>query len=333
MIGVPKFVIVIPSYNNEAYVEKNLFSIFGQKYPYYRVIYLDDNSLDKTNSLVKEIVTKVNKWDIFSLYRQRVRCYASGNRYFAYHLCKDDEILVMLDGDDWFSNRNVLTRLSIEYQKGSLVTYGSYRFYENNRISGGIYGNEIFPNEVLKNRTFRHYRWTSQHLRTGYARLFKQIKIVDLMDLENNFLRCCTDLAEMMPVLEMASPKITMIPEPLYIYNKDASLENNNSFFNQKKNPIERVYREYVENKIKTTNNYSNKKKSHPMIDKKIPEQYRENLSKLLTATGLNYLGLKQPLTHSINLFHPEIKIGYFNGKRIISIDKPNVNIWFLSKD
>ena len=260
MRGNPKFVIVIPSYNNERYVEKNLLSIFQQKYPYYRVIYLDDNSLDNTYSLVSEIVSKYNKWDIFSLYRQRIRCYASGNRYFAYHLCQDDEILVMLDGDDWFSNHNVLTRLSIEYRKGSLVTYGSYRFYQNNRITDGIYGNERFPNNVLKEKSFRHYRWTSQHLRTGYARLFKQIKIIDLMDLENNFLRCCTDLAEMMPVLEMASPKITMIPEPLYIYNKEASLQNNNSFFNQKKNPIERIYREYVENKIKNTDNYNNKK-------------------------------------------------------------------------
>lgn len=333
MRGLPKFVIVIPSYNNEKYVEKNLVSIFNQKYPYYRVIYLDDNSLDNTNSLVRNIVSKYNKWDIFSLYRQRVRFYASGNRYFAYHLCEDDEILVMLDGDDWFSSPNVLNRLSIEYRKGTLVTYGSFRFYENNRLSSGIYGNESFPNEVLKNKTFRHYRWTSQHLRTGYAKLFKQIKITDLMDLENNFLRCCTDLAEMMPVLEMASPKITMIPEPLYIYNKESSLQNNNSFFNQKKNPIEKVYREYVEDKIKKTDNYSNKKTYHPSLDKKIPISYRKNLFKLLRVTRLNYLGLNLPLTQSINLFHPEIKIGYFKNQRIISIENPNVDIWFLEKN
>ena len=38
------FVIVVPSYNNSSWVEKNLRSIFEQKYDNYRVVYINDAS-------------------------------------------------------------------------------------------------------------------------------------------------------------------------------------------------------------------------------------------------------------------------------------------------
>jgi len=37
-------VVIIPSYNNESYCEKNLTSVFSQQYENYRVIYIDDCS-------------------------------------------------------------------------------------------------------------------------------------------------------------------------------------------------------------------------------------------------------------------------------------------------
>ena len=332
---LPKFVIIIPSYNNEKYIIKNLSSIFIQKYPYYRIIYIDDNSSDNTYNIVKGLVSKYNKWDIFSLYRQSIRYYASGNRYFAYHLCNDNEILVMLDGDDWFSNDKVLLRLSLEYKKGSLVTYGSYRFYKNNRFLPGIFGNELFPKHILLNKDFRKYRWTSQHLRTGYAKLFKKIKLKDLLDAENEFLKCCTDLAEMMPVLEMASPRISMIPDCLYIYNKEASLQNSNSYFNRNKNPIEKFYREYVETRIKTTPKYNINigDEIKYKIDENITEPYRSKCLALLKTTGIEYIGLNLKLIHQKCLYNPKIKIGYYKNKLVLSIDKVDldtIDIWIL---
>ncbi len=43
---IPHFVIEITSYNSIKWYKQNLDSVFSQTYPYYRVIYIDDNSID-----------------------------------------------------------------------------------------------------------------------------------------------------------------------------------------------------------------------------------------------------------------------------------------------
>src|SRR5258708_2734004 len=50
------FVIVIPSYNNEQFCERNLKSVLSQKYDNFRVIYIDDCSKDGTYGKVEKII-------------------------------------------------------------------------------------------------------------------------------------------------------------------------------------------------------------------------------------------------------------------------------------
>ncbi len=49
-----RFVIVIPSNNNKDWYQKNLDSVFNQRYLNYRVIYIDDGSTDNTGTLVED---------------------------------------------------------------------------------------------------------------------------------------------------------------------------------------------------------------------------------------------------------------------------------------
>ena len=53
-------VVVIPSYNNERWVENNLTSVFKQNYQNYRVIYVDDCSTDNTYKHVMELIEQVS---------------------------------------------------------------------------------------------------------------------------------------------------------------------------------------------------------------------------------------------------------------------------------
>ena len=52
-------VIVIPSYNNKDWYEKNLKSVLTQNYKNYRIIYLDDVSTDRTGELIKKFIKKI----------------------------------------------------------------------------------------------------------------------------------------------------------------------------------------------------------------------------------------------------------------------------------
>jgi len=53
-------VILICSYNNEPWIEKNLDSVFCQQYENFRVIIVDDASTDKTLQKYKEYIHNHN---------------------------------------------------------------------------------------------------------------------------------------------------------------------------------------------------------------------------------------------------------------------------------
>ena len=219
-----KIVVIVPSYNNKDWYTFNLDSIFSQKYTNFRVIYVDDVSPDGTAQLVenylqqKKLKNENNlvKNNKILLVKNKIRRLAMANIYAAIQLCENDEIVVLLDGDDWFAHDHVLSLLNKVYTKyNSWLTYGQYKTYPIETI--GL--NKEIPDYVINTNSFREYQWTATHLRTFYAWLFKKIKVDDLM-YENNFAPSSYDQAIMYPILEMASQHIKFIPDIIYIYNR-----------------------------------------------------------------------------------------------------------------
>jgi glycosyltransferase involved in cell wall biosynthesis len=308
------FVFLIPSYNHIDYVWRNLSSVYRQEYINYRVIYIDDNSEDGTFGEVCRCVSNYGMWDRTIVYGSSVRHYASGSRYIGYHLCDDDEILCMLDGDDWLAGKDVLSILNQAYQGGCMTTYGSYCMWRG-VLDKRVYGGERFPNDIIQTRGFRGYRWTSCHLRTGYAGLFRRLNIEDRLDKDGCFLRCCTDLCEMFGVLEMAGPAIQCIDKVLYIYNRQASEGYSNSYYNQKRFPLEKVYREYVLAKLQAIPKYPpislyqlrrerNQLSTSPYkIEKGEDREWREKHLYLMNITGSDRLGVGYPIIRPIRIF------------------------------
>ena len=130
--------------------------------------------------------------------------------------------MVHLDGDDWLAHPNVLALLNKVYHDPQVwMTYGQFEIYPTKKR-----GNcKQVPTGVIKNNSFREYRWKTSHLRTHYARLFKSIKREDLM-YQNTFCPKSGDLALMFPMLEMAGFHAKFIPDILYIYNRATVLND-----------------------------------------------------------------------------------------------------------
>lgn len=210
-----RFVVVIPSYKNVKWCDKNIQSVIDQNYHNYRVIYTDDDSPDGTFEKVSAIVNSSSKAHKFKVYKNSVRLGALQNLYNMISSCDDDEIILTLDGDDWLSNDNVLNILNNYYSKEEIwMTYGQYQNYPDNGI--GI-ARQI-PNDVIQNKSYRKYAWCSSHLRTFYAWLFKKIKLEDLK-YEGNFMAMAWDMTMMFPMLEMSGVHSKFISDILYIYN------------------------------------------------------------------------------------------------------------------
>ncbi len=208
-------VVVIPSYNNSNWYEWNLDSVFSQRYQNYRVIYIDDASSDGTGELVQKYLQKSDQKHRVTFFQNYVNKRKLHNMYRAIHSCTDDEIIVELDGDDAFAHQDVLARINKEYQNPNIwLTYG-----QNQRIPDGFSGYcHQYPDEVIKNRSFRSYDMSPSALRTYYAWLFKKIKIEDLQ-LSGKFFGVAGDIAMMFPMLDMAGDRFKYISDILYWYN------------------------------------------------------------------------------------------------------------------
>jgi len=208
-------VVVIPSYNNACWCEKNLASVFMQQYDNYRVICIDDCSTEGTYELVKKYVADCGKEKCVTIIKNKKRRGSLYNHFKAVRMCADEEIVVQLDGDDWFAHENVLTIINEAYENPDVwLTYGQHETYPTGEP--GICA--LMPEAIIQMHAYREFTWITSAPRTFYAWLFKHIKLADLVH-EGDFFAAGGDLAFMFPMLEMATGRIKFIDEVLYIYN------------------------------------------------------------------------------------------------------------------
>ncbi len=215
--------VVIPSYNNKDWYQKNLDSVFMQKYPHYHIIYIDDCSSDGTGELVERYIKNHRKKKRISLIRNKERNFALANIYGAMQLCTDDNaIAIVLDGDDWLKHDHVFSLINKVYDKYKIwMTYGQYEKYPTGKIGDS----RQLPEDIITTNSYRKYRWVTSHLRTYYNWLFKRIKKEDLL-YKGNFFPAIGDTAVMFPLLEMAGKKSKFIPDIIYVYNKATPLND-----------------------------------------------------------------------------------------------------------
>lgn len=211
------FVILVPSYNNAKYYKKNLESIISQTYPFYRVLYFDDCSTDETFEKVSKWIESNGCQEKMTLIHNQQNQGALYNIYSGVNQCKDDEIVVILDGDDAFASDRVLETLNAYYNDPNVwLTYGQFINYPDYEVGFNV----PIPIEELKSAKLRFMTWRTSHLRTFYAALFKKIHVEDLQ-YQGHFLETTYDVAMMLPMLEMAREHAFFTPDILYIYNDE----------------------------------------------------------------------------------------------------------------
>ncbi|MEN9343768.1 MAG: hypothetical protein RLZZ453_555 [Chlamydiota bacterium] len=213
------FVIVIPSYNNQQWCVANLSSVLSQDYTNYRIIYIDDSSSDGTKALADAFAVNYPRVTVI---HNTQRVGALCNTYRAVSMCKPEEIVAILDGDDWFANTQVLKKLNEVYADPDVwMTYGQFQYYP----SGYPGWARAVPDSIIEKNDVRNYDWVTTHLKTFYASLFHKIKVEDLF-FNSWFYTMAGDLAYTLPICEMAGRHARFIPDVLYIYNVASPLND-----------------------------------------------------------------------------------------------------------
>jgi hypothetical protein len=150
--------------------------------------------------------------------------------------CKDDDILIFADMDDFFCSDNAIKIIEDTYAENSnlLLTYGSY-FDMKTQEKGKFCG------EYQEDECFRTAPWRASHLKTMKYKLFRSIPLREFKDNKCVWVKCATDRALMLPALELAGfGRIRHIEEILYCY-----CEQENSVWKTNREQSLRI-REYI---------------------------------------------------------------------------------------
>jgi len=222
-------VVVVCSYNNGEWSKNTLESIFTQNYSNFRLIIVDDCSSDNNQEVIQQYIDDHDLADRITFVKNSERKRKLSNLYRVLYQCDDNEIVVMLDGDDWFAHPDVFALINKTYENDDIwFTYGQYR---NVPASQAVaWGHKemgycrTVPKHIQKKHAYRYYSFVYMHLRTFRGWLFKLVKLEDLIaekveGFEGDFYPASNDVAMYFPMVEMAHTRIKFIPEIVYIRN------------------------------------------------------------------------------------------------------------------
>lgn len=208
--------LVVTFCNAAPYISRCIATIRAQTGTDFQCIFYDDCSSDTSTDIVEEAASCDSR---IKLVRNVEKVWQSGNwlKFAAQSDVLDSDIVVTMDGDDWFPDPWVLDRVMRAYADNrTLVTYGNFAYWQNERIVKKGY---CRPIDDVGN--VRSHPWVSSALRTFRALLLRRIDEEDFM-WEGSHIPSAADHALMFAALEMAGQgRYRCLPDVNYIYNID----------------------------------------------------------------------------------------------------------------
>ncbi len=208
------FKIVVPSFNCPEWMEICLKMIEDQTYPAKDVCVIDDVSTLKGQREIIEEYCQRNQWKkIFN--STNLGALHNIVKGIAALECQEEDVILLVDGDDCLYNSQVLETLAKIYQEPIYLTYGNYISYPPSFIGNPI----VLSEEIICKKQYRDLPYLFTHLRTFKYALWRHLKDEDLRDDNKEYFRVSWDAAIMWPLLEMAGHKFQTVSEILYVYN------------------------------------------------------------------------------------------------------------------
>lgn len=217
--------VIVPSFNSVRYLPKTLNSIQMQLYRTFDVCVIDDAStLPEQKQIVLDFCQR-NHWQ--SVFHEKntgpLSSIISGIQMLE---CKDDDVIVVIDGDDWLADAKAFTAIAHAYTTSDNIwlTYGSFETYPPHCLN--ITYAAPLTSEIIQQRLYREIPWIFQPLRTFKYHLWKHLRDEDLKDEQGRYYTVTGDRAFFYPLLEMAGHHIHFIRRILYIYNLENPLND-----------------------------------------------------------------------------------------------------------
>lgn len=246
-----KLKVITTFYNPGKFLDNCVASIFTQNYENYEVLFIDDCSTDDSYKKIPAPTYKVDeKGEVIHdengeiiilevppilqrtkcvkshLWRASSRATALPNLHQAImNFCTDpDDIVTIVDGDDWLFDRHVLSYVNDYYNENDCwMMYGSSKWTDGRSCCSSAYK----PEEYNYLRDLSRVPFRVSHLRTFKAGLYHKIAEQDpefacMKDDNGEWYDYAYDVPLCTPLLEMAGPdKVKHNEKILYVYNRD----------------------------------------------------------------------------------------------------------------
>ena len=240
--------IIVAAYNAGLQIEKNVDMIRRQSCANFQCVLIDDLSTDDTVELAEKAIDGDCR---FKLIVNREKKFKTRNvvEGIVHANPGDEDIIVLIDGDDCLTHVGVLKKVQDTYQRHNCwMTYGSYRNSRGQRDSLC----RPYPQHVIDKNNFRKKKWLASHLKTfkyglwekldmgifsitpkeiertkrhallsGQLRTWwhwRRVNCGDLLDSSGLYIRRVDDKAFSFPMLEMSGNRAVFIDDILYQY-------------------------------------------------------------------------------------------------------------------
>lgn len=233
------FVIFSCGYNCEKYIPTHIKSVDAQAYKNWQHIIVDDASTDDT--FIQSALHLGPQRAVFQN-EKNIKWIPNALKYLDPWIQSEEDIIVLLDADDWLYANNVLNVVYDVYKKTDCWMTSSLFLY----MSNGTMSNWIpkYTEEDYLFKNYRNHTWSFTHLRTFKAFLWNALDKNDLKGPDGQYAKYSYDRALLYPMLEMSSPnKIQYIDKVLYCYNDTNPLQ------------VEKTHRREQEDILKYFNN------------------------------------------------------------------------------
>jgi FkbM family methyltransferase len=174
-----RIVIVSPFWNAANYIENHILSVAQQSYDNYTHILIDDASDDDSYAIATKTISTLPLYiqDKFRVLKNKKNVGAIANQLKAFDLyVENDDIVMLLDGDDWLVNNNTLFHYYNDlYSDGYDFTYGSmWSFTDNIPLIA-----QDYPKDVILKKSYRDHKFNwgipYTHLRTFNGSLLETL--------------------------------------------------------------------------------------------------------------------------------------------------------------
>lgn len=215
-----RFLVVAVGRNCPGAAQHCLESIDVQDDPSWDLAVVDDAS---DTGLELDAVFDRFAWSVAVTNRERRYALANQVRAWQELEPEDEDVVVFVDLDDRLARPDALSIVRRAYDRGALMTYGSYRpVPADHPDARTCRPARPYPPDVVRTRGYRREVQWFNHLRTVSWSVLKHLTEEDLRNDEGNYWRAVTDRAVMFPSLELAGHRAAVVPEVLYEYTCDS---------------------------------------------------------------------------------------------------------------